>query len=144
MPPSGYSSFEALTETFTMKIELDLSSEYGIMFLHDQVIEPTLPEKAGRDPVMCTMDCLVFNVLSYVDGDAKIIMSDNKEGLSNYPEYFAGPISCPSGAISLCDHNGFAYASFPLKGDFAQVSLKMSEASNPDIVELLIENAATF
>ena len=125
------------------RIETDISSEYGIMFLYDSKISPNFPAEAGKDPVMWTSTCLAFSVLIYVDGDAKIILSDNSDSQCG-TEYFSGEIECPSNAISLYDHSGFAFASVPLSDGFARVSLRMSEEKNPDIVECVIQNMVTF
>lgn len=125
------------------KIEVNISSEYGIMFLYDSKIKPTFPAEAGRDPVMSTSTCIAFSVLIYVDGDAKIILSQGSDEQCG-AEYFVGEIECPSRAISLYDHNGFAFASVPVADSAARVSLRMSEEKNPDIVECVIENMETF
>lgn len=125
------------------KIDVTLSSEYGIMFLYDARAAPSIPSEAGRDPVMSTNNCISFSVLSYVDGDAKIILTDQSSG-QEYEEYFSGQIECPSRAVSLFDHNGFAFASVPLTDNFASISLLMSEETNPDIVECVIKNMQTY
>ena len=125
------------------KIDLNLSSEYGIMFLYDSRVKPEFPPEAGKDPVMSTSTCLAFSVLIYVDGDASITLRD-AAGDPFGIEYFAGDIECPSGSISLYDHNGFAFASVPVKDNAARVSLRMSEERNPDRVECVIENMETF
>lgn len=125
------------------KIELTLSAEYGIMFIHDAKETPIVPSNAGELPVTYTTTCLAFTVLSYVDGDAKITLCiDTSE--SSLSEYFAGEIACPSKSLSLSDSNGFAFASVPLTDSFARVSLRMSEERNPDMVECVILNMATF
>jgi hypothetical protein len=126
-----------------MKIEVNLSSEYGIMFLYDSKAKPTFPVEAGKNPVMWTSTCLAFSVLIYVDGDAKIILCEAPNE-QTCKEYFTGEIECPSKSISLYDHNGFPFASIPLRDGFARVSLRMSEETNPDIVECVIENMETF
>lgn len=125
------------------KIDVSLSSEYGIMFLYDAISRPVFPVEAGKDPVMWTSTCLAFSVLIYVDGDAKITLCDRSE-VGCGTEYFAGIIDCPSRALSLYDHNGFAFASVPLADGHARISLRMSEERNPDLVECVIENMATF
>jgi hypothetical protein len=127
-----------------MIIEVNLSSEYGIMFLYDSEVYPTFPEEAGKDPVMYTSTCIAFNVLSYIDGDVKIVISHDRVILTTNQEYFAGKIECPSKIMSLYDHNGIAFASVPLKDNFALLSLRMSEECNPDVVECVIQNIATF
>ena len=113
------------------------------MFLYDSKAKPSFPAEAGKEPVMWTSTCLAFSVLIYVDGDAKIILSQASD-VQLGAEYFVGGIECPSKAISLYDHNGFAFASVPLADSFARVSLRMSEEKNPDIVECVIENMGTF
>jgi hypothetical protein len=125
------------------KIDVKISSEYGIMFLYDAKNKPNIPAGAGELPVTWTSTCLAFSVLTYVDGDAQIILCDSPSDQLR-PEYFSGQIECPSKSISLCDHNGFAFASVPLKDLFAKVSLLMSEDRNPDIVSCVITNMETF
>ena len=125
------------------RIEVNISSEYGIMFLYDSKAKPTFPAEAGKEPVMWTSTCLAFSVLIYVDGDAKITLSQDSD-VQFGAEYFVGEIECPSKAISLYDHNGFAFASVPLADSVARVSLRMSEERNPDIVSCVIENMETF
>ena len=125
------------------KIDVNLSSEYGIMFLYDSKVRPVFPVEAGKDPVMWTTTCLAFSVLIYVDGDASITLCDSLDE-SCGAVYFAGKIECPSKALSLYDHNGFAFASVPLADDHARISLRMSEERNPDVVECVIHNLATF
>lgn len=125
------------------RIDVTLSSEYGIMFLYDSKVRPTFPAEAGKQPVMSTSTCLAFSVLIYVDGDARIALCSAPDERHD-TEYFAGVIECPSKAISLYDHNGFAFASVPLTDAFARVSLRMSEENNPDFVTCVIENMETF
>ncbi len=126
-----------------IKIDVNISSEYGIMFLYDSKERPVFPTEAGRLPVMWTSTCLAFSVLSYVDGDARVVLSGSAtEPLGT--EYFSGKIDCASKSLSLYDHNGFAFASVPLNDSFAQVSLRMSEKSNPDVVLCVIENMKIF
>lgn len=124
-------------------IEVNLSSEYGIMFLYDSKVQPIFPNEAGEKAVAWTSTCLAFSVLIYVDGDAKIILGENL-GEQSYPEYFSGEIACPSKSISLFDSNGIAFACLPLTDEFARVSLRMSEETNPDIVKCAIGNMKTF
>lgn len=126
-----------------MKIEVTLSSEYGIMFLYDAQVTPTFPAEVGKDPVMWTPTCLAFSVLSYVDGHTKITLRDNV-GEHEYIEYFDGELQCPSKAISLYDHNGFAFVSVPLRDNFARISLRLSEPRNPEFVICVIDNLETF
>jgi hypothetical protein len=126
-----------------IRVEVQLSSEYGIMFLYDSNARPVIPASAGKKPVTWTQTCVAFSVLSYVDGDAVITLSEASEG-GRCVEYFSGDVHCPSNSIALCDHNGFAFASVPLKDSFARISLRMSEETNPDIVECVIANMATF
>jgi len=125
------------------RIEVNISSEYGIMFLYDSKAKPTFPDEAGKESVMWTSTCLAFSVLIYVDGDAKITISQDSD-VRFGAEYFVGEIECPSKGISLYDHNGFAFASVPLTDSVARVSLRMSEERNPDIVSCVIENMETF
>ena len=125
------------------KIEVNLPSEYGIMFLYDSEVNPTFPVNAGSEPITHTSTCLAFSVLIYVDGDAKIVLCNSAADIS-MKEYFAGEIECASKSLSLYDPNGFAFASIPLKAAFARVSLRMSEERNPDTVECVIENMETF
>ena len=113
------------------------------MFLHDAKAEPVFPVEAGKRPVMHTTTCLAFCVLHYVDGQAKVILCDSPTD-QHLEEYFSGKLECSSKSLSLTDTNGFAFASVPLLDTFARVSLRMSEESNPDIVECVIENMATF
>jgi hypothetical protein len=113
------------------------------MFLYDSNTKPIFPEDAGKRPVVWTSTCIAFSVLSYVDGDAKVTLCDAPDERHDN-EYFADEIRCPSKAISLYDHNGFAFASVPLKDSFARMSLRMSEISNPDFVTCVIENMETF
>ena len=124
-------------------IDVKISSEYGIMFLYDSKDRPAFPAEAGKVPVMWTSTCLAFSVLSYVDGDARIILCGSPPQQHD-AEYFSGKIECASKSLSLYDHNGFAFASVPLKDGFAQVSLRMSEERNPDVVSCMIENMETF
>ena len=125
------------------KIEINLSSEYGIMFLHDSKVKPILPAEPGKSPVSHTPTCLVFSVLTYVDGDACIVLRDSP-GEVTYKEYFSGRIECVSRSISLFDANGHAYASAPLRDGYAHISLRMSEERNPDVVDCIINNMETF
>lgn len=125
------------------KIDINLSSEYGIMFLYDSKIRPTFPAEAGKNPVSHTPTCLAFSVLTYVDGDARIILC-NKPGEIVYEEYFNGQIECVSKSVSLFDSSGIAYASVPIKDRYAHISLRMSEERNPNVVECIIDNIEMF
>lgn len=125
------------------KIEVVLSAEYGIMFLHDSKETPKIPSNAGEVAVTYTATCVAFTVLGHVDGDARIALCDG-DYVSSLNEYFYGEILCPSKSLSLTDSNGFAFASVPLSDGFARASLRMSEEKNPDIVECVIQNMVTF
>lgn len=125
------------------KIEVTLSAEHGIMFIHDSKEAAVVPRNAGELPITFTTTCVAFTVLGYVDGDAKIVLCDRTSNPS-LEEYFSGNISCPSKSLSLTDSNGFSFASVPLADSFADVSLNMSEPTNPEIVECVIRNMVTF
>lgn len=127
-----------------LKIDVSVSSEYGIMFLYDSYSKPTFPSDAGRDPVTATSSCLAFSVLSYVDGDARVCITQKRSDMNALHRCFAGIINCPGKAISLYDHNGFAFASAPLKDRFANVSLYLSENTNPELIECVIHNIETY
>jgi hypothetical protein len=124
------------------KIEVTTPSEYGIMFLYDSRAKPTIPDDAGERAVTYSATCLAFSVLVYVDGDARVVLCDNTD--SPYREYFRGEIDCPNKILSLCDTNGLAFATVPLRDTTAKVSLRMSEETNPDVVECLVENMGCF
>jgi hypothetical protein len=124
-------------------IQVDIASEYGMMFLYDSKVRPTFPTEAGTSPVSWTSTCLAFSVLIYVDGNAKIRLCDSP-GDQSFTERFRGIIECPSKAISLCDHNGFAYASVPLTETHARVLLRASADRNPDIVECVVQNMQQY
>jgi hypothetical protein len=125
------------------RIEVNLSSEYGIMFVYDPKSAVTIPPEAGVEAVMSTPTCVAFSVLSYVDGDAKVVLCESPDD-ARCIEYFSGKLACPSNSLSLFDHNGFAFASVPLKDGYADVSIRMSEKTNPDVVECVISNIASF
>jgi hypothetical protein len=126
-----------------INIKIDISSEYGIMFLYDRFSQPDIPLNAGSLPLMSTSNCVAFNVLTYVDGDASIKIGNQLSSI-NFIEYFSGEILCPSKSISLLDHNGFAYASVPLNSSVAILSIMMSEEKNPEFVECVIKNMFIF
>ena len=113
------------------------------MFLYDSKEKPSFPTEAGRNPVTWTSTCLAFSVLIYVDGDARVVLSDRPSEQSG-KEYFSGKIECPSKALSLYDHNGFSFASIPIKDRFASLSLQMSEERNADLVTCVIDNIKAF
>jgi hypothetical protein len=125
------------------KIEVNLSLEYGIMFLHDSIDNPEIPADVGKYPIAHTSTCIAICALNYVDGNARFVIADG-EYESKLDEYFKGEISCPSKSLSLSDSNGFHFASVPIDGQFAKISIRMSEERNPDIVECIVENIVTF
>lgn len=79
-------------------IQVDIASEYGMMFLYDSKVRPAFPTEAGTSPVSWTSTCLAFSVLIYVDGNAKIRLCDSP-GDQSFTERFRGIIECPSKAI---------------------------------------------
>ncbi len=125
------------------KIEVNLSAEYGIMFLHDGRVRPKIPPNAGKGSITYTSTCVAFCVLHYVDGDAQIVLADG-DYESEYHEYFSGEIACPSKSLSLSGPNDFAFASVPLADSFAKISLHMSEERNPYVVECVVHNMLSF
>lgn len=124
-------------------IEVITASEYGIMFLHDPESDPKVPEDAGDELIKSNKSCIAFCVLHYVDGDCKIsIISTPK--IPKLETYFEGIIECTSKKIALSDHNGFIFASVPIKNKFAEICIRMSDCKNPDIVECIVKNMEKF
>lgn len=126
------------------KIVIQMASEYGIMLLYDSGFKPELPSGIGVSSASWNDRCIVFAVMSYVDGDATVTISDGANDNKLEVLSFSGKIICESRSISLYDTNDFAYVNVPLIDEFAQVTVRMSHERNPDFVECIIENMATF
>ncbi|HEV7159422.1 MAG TPA: hypothetical protein VGN38_13785 [Caulobacteraceae bacterium] len=126
------------------KIELTLAVEHGVMFLHGAGEGVSIPDDTGVKNISITENCVSFRVKTYVDGDAIVELGD--PSISNFEEqeYFSGSINCMSKSISLSDSYGFVYASLPLDAEIAAISIKMSEAENPDWVKCIVHNLASF
>ncbi|MDQ0249991.1 ferredoxin [Sphingomonas kyeonggiensis] len=126
------------------KIDVKIASEYGIMFLYDASIRPYFPSNAGEQCVTYTDTCIAFSVLSYVDGDANVVLMEDESDITIGNEVFYGELLCPSKALSLFDTDGRGIVTLPLKKESARISIRMSEDENPDLVECLIEGIDSF
>jgi hypothetical protein len=126
------------------KIEIKIASEYGIMFLYDSNIRPEFPLNAGEKGITATDTCIAFSVLSYVDGDANVVLADDDAEFTISSEAFNGSLLCPTKAVSLFDSNGRGIATLPLTSESVQISIRMSEDTNPDRVECLIGGVDSF
>lgn len=127
-----------------LKIELVISSEYGVMFLYDGRRPPQIPETVGVTNVAVTESCIAFTVLGYVDGDARISISNNAADADAGCEIFKGAIFCPSKILSIFDSSGFCFASVPLSSEYAHIALVASERNNPDWVHCTVSNLISF
>jgi hypothetical protein len=143
--PAISAAVKALVEVLVMiEIELNVSSEYGLMYFYDGKLHPNFPENAGTAGVTHTDSCVAFTVLGYVDGDAKVILTNRVPSGDDGFVVFEGRITCPSKALSLFDTSGFCFASVPLEADFADLTIVASELSNPDWVRCTVSNIASF
>jgi hypothetical protein len=129
---------------FVTRIELTISSEYGIMFVHDAGGKYIIPEGAGQTSVTHTDTCVAFEVLSHVDGEAKVIIDHEIRAGDSGEHVFSGKVRCASKSLALSDHTAHQFASVPLEDEYADVTIMMSEQPNPDVVICLVKNIETY
>jgi hypothetical protein len=105
-----------------VKIQVQVSLEYGILFLYDPYNEPEIPLDTGAAPITHTDTCVCFQVRAYVDGDAEVTISDQPLSSLLVPT-FVGQISAPSQCISLVDVSTNYYCLLKLVNIFAKVKI---------------------
>ncbi|HEV2818697.1 MAG TPA: hypothetical protein VGW40_15915 [Allosphingosinicella sp.] len=105
-----------------MRIHIQVSLEYGILFLHDGYGEVEFPPDTGAGPITFTDTCVCFQVAHYVDGDADVTLSDQPFDDSTPPTFFK-IIQIPQKYISLTDVPVNYYFLHHLKSDFSQIKI---------------------
>lgn len=105
-----------------MKIRVQVALEHGIMFLYDPYADTEIPKDTGAAPITATENCVCFQVASYVDGNADVILSDLP--LTDVPqENFSSRIDTPSKHISLTDVPVNYYTILKLQNNFANIKI---------------------
>ena len=71
----------------TVKIDLRVPLEHGVLFLTDPYAEPEFPADTGAAPVTATQSCVAFWVSHYVDGEAEVTLTDLHPPNSVAPDF---------------------------------------------------------
>lgn len=112
------------------KFQLELAVEHPVLFLSDPTGEETVPPDTGAEVVTATGDCVCFWVQPYVDGEARVTISDQpcEEGVA----CFSGTIRTPGRIVALSDSNRFAYLNIPVKSAETHIEVWTSDAARPE------------
>lgn len=104
-----------------MRIHIQVSLEYGILFLYDPHSKLEIPPDTGAAPITFTETCICFQVAAYVDGDANVTLSD--QPFDSTSPTFSRRIATPTKYISLTDVPVNYYFLHRLKADFADIRI---------------------
>lgn len=126
-----------------MKIEVQISLEYGIMFLHDPYNDVEFPKDTGAAPITYTDSCICFQVASYIDGDAKVTLSSDPYDASIAPN-MSRRILSKSKFIGLTDVPVNYYGIIALKNQYADVKIWNYLESEYELSWIQIENLDLF
>lgn len=96
-----------------------------------------------RGRLVVADDIVALSILGYVEGDARFAFCD-EEAASCSNELFKGTIKCPKKVFSFSDHTAFEYLSVPLKNTYADISIRMTDPLNPELVECVVNNLDVF
>jgi hypothetical protein len=105
-----------------MKIKIEVSLEYGIMFLHDPYNDVDFPEDTGASPITFTDSCICFQVASYINSDAKVTLSSDPYDTSITPD-ISHRILTKSKFIGLTDVPVNYYGIIALKNEYADIKI---------------------
>jgi hypothetical protein len=104
-----------------MKVHVQVSLQYGILFLYDPDGKPQIPSDTGAAPITFTDTCVCFWVADYVTG-ADVTLS-NRPFDDSTPPTFSRRIITPTKYISVSDVPVNYYFLHRLKTDFADIDI---------------------
>ena len=115
------------------KFQMQIETEYPILFLADASPKVTYPDNTGRSFATATADCLCFYVLSHVDGASLVTVTD-EECEAGGKEMFSGFIEASTGVLTVTDSTPFHYLNIPVPAGSVSVSIWADDERNPDWV----------
>lgn len=125
------------------KAIIEITSEYGVMFLHDSKEEPKLIEFIERTPISSDGLSLMFRVQIYVDGESNISISE-MGSTSVDGEALEFTIRAESRSVSLSDHTGFVYLNIPLRKNLAAGTIKYDNIKHPNKIYIELSDIYSY
>lgn len=124
---------KAQQEEGMSKFQMQIATEYPILFLSDASPRVTYPDNTGQFFATATADCLCFYVLSYVDGASLVTVTD-EECEAEGKEMFSGFIEASTGVLTVTDSTPFHYLNIPVPTGSVSVSIWADDERTPDWV----------
>ena len=106
----------------TVKIDVRVPLEHGVLFLSDPYAEVEVPSDTGAALVTGTRSCVAFAVTGYVDGEADVTLTDLRPPTGKAPS-FTARLDTNSKVVGLSDSTGFNWAMLPVKGETAMLEI---------------------
>lgn len=126
-----------------MKISIQVSVEHGVLFLYDPYEGYEIPSDTGAGEFTYTDSCICFWVPSYIDGNARVTVSDLPFSKERGPD-FARTIKSSGKSIGLADPIGNYYCLLRLTDNFASINIWNYERRNRKLSWVQIKNVDIF
>jgi len=115
------------------KFQMQIETEYPILFLSDAVQKWSVPDNVGQSFATASADCISFYVLSYVDGASLVTVTD-RECETGGMKLFTGVIEASTGELTMSDSATFRYLNIPVPIGPVTVDIWADDDRNPDWV----------
>ena len=122
--------------------QIQIATEYPILFLSDASSNAKLPDALPDSLVTATADCLCFRVLSPVDGASIVTISDEDSDTGGQ-EVFNGMIVASTGVLTLMDRTQFRYMNIPVPIGRVPVSIWADGDGKPAWLWIKLEEIQT-
>lgn len=126
-----------------MRIQVQVSLRYGVLFLSDPYGDPEIPADTGAAPITSTSTCICLQVASYVDGDANVILSDKSYSDDVNPT-FSRKIASASKYVSVTDVAVNYYCILRLMDEYADINIWEIENDDDRMSWVQVKNLETF
>ncbi len=118
-----------------------LPHEHPVLFLSDPYADEAIPEDTSASFVTATPTCVAFRIRAYVDGETKVVLSDQpSEGTPS----FTGRLATKERCLSLSDSNRHNYIMVPVSEDEVAIQIWADQEDDPDWVWVQIGSMAVF
>ena len=127
-----------------LELKVELPLEYGVVYLADSQYPHEIPGDAGHQTVSHSDTCVYLSLMSYVDGNSTIYLSNNSNYIFENGSEYVLKILCNSKVLCLYDHNGFKFACIPVSDTTVELNIELSHSENPETAFIRIDSISYF
>jgi hypothetical protein len=124
-----------------MKNAIHTAPPYSIIFIVEHMLGE-IPVATGEDAVASTPTCIAVGTFPMQNGETRISLSNEAPYAIGRTRMFDGILVTPKKQVSICSAFGQRLLSVAVPGDRTRVQVWGNHPSQPDTIDVVVQNEA--